>query len=344
MNIYILAVQHISLAVATIVTIVLGTPAQAHAQSVSVSTHPASFVSETNATLNARVSNPWNNSVVWFLIGTERDSLESSGWATRKKSVYHESVIDMYVSDLTPGTTYYYKAVATASNSADPAYGETMSFVARKNSPSITTGTTGGTTSGTSNATSVITEAPGIVTPTSAQLKGLSLPENGATTEAWFEWGTTTALGKSTARKNVGGTSASFDQMISELPSNTTHYYRAVVHNEKGVFQGATLSFTTRVDTTVGTVNNTNTKKSDVVSKKETETTRDNRSPFGASVYGSGFFPETAVGWVALVAVLFAIVFTANSMHNESIRRAEEKKRREKEAKEKNPLAFTLHG
>lgn len=347
MNIYILAIQHISLAVTTVAMVVLGAPASAQAQSVSVTTHPASFVSETNAKLGGHVSNPWNNSTVWFLVGTDRDSIETSGWATRKKSIYNEASFDIYISGLVPGTTYFYKAVAAANNSAEPSYGEIMSFVARKNSPTNnTTATTTGNASesGTSatNANSAITEAPGIITPTSAQLKGLSLPEAGTNTQAWFEWGTTSSLGKSTAKKQVGGTSASFDQMINELPSSTTHYYRAVIQNEKGVFQGAIMSFTTRADTTAGAVKNTTEQKTGTASKKDAETTRDNRSPFGASVYGSGFFPETATGWMVLVAILFAIVFTLNRMHDESVRRADEKKKREKEAKEKNVLAFPV--
>jgi len=76
-----------------------------------------------------------------------------------------------------------------------------------------------------------------------ATLKGTVNP-NGS---AHFEYGLTTAYGKSTANKNIPeGTSAvAVQAVITELPPNTTYHYRAVGTNSNGPGFGLDRTFTT---------------------------------------------------------------------------------------------------
>ncbi|OGI90424.1 hypothetical protein A2911_01650 [Candidatus Nomurabacteria bacterium RIFCSPLOWO2_01_FULL_40_15] len=67
---------------------------------------------------------------------------------------------------------------------------------------------------------------------------------NGNPTTAWFEWGTSTALGNQT-NKQTFTTDSSFSQMITGLSANTTYYYRAMATSSGGNAVGEIISFTT---------------------------------------------------------------------------------------------------
>jgi hypothetical protein len=79
-----------------------------------------------------------------------------------------------------------------------------------------------------------------------ATLNGSANPNGGATT-AWFEWGTTSALGNSTAKHLLGsGSSAlSYTASINGLTSNSTYYFRMDASNSAGTSYGSILNFTT---------------------------------------------------------------------------------------------------
>lgn len=64
---------------------------------------------------------------------------------------------------------------------------------------------------------------------------------------AWFEWGETQSLGRSTSKQylRVDNVPYRFCSSISNLTPCTTYYYRAVAQNSGGTSYGDTMSFTT---------------------------------------------------------------------------------------------------
>jgi hypothetical protein len=119
-----------------------------------------------------------------------------------------------------------------AQNSGGAAYGSDSSF----------------TTSACSTTTpTVVTSTTNNVSDSGARLYGRA-NANGASTSAWFEWGTSTAYGNATApHSNVGsGTSLiSFNFDLVDLQCGTTYHFRAVAQNAGGTDSGAGRSFTT---------------------------------------------------------------------------------------------------
>ena len=97
-------------------------------------------------------------------------------------------------------------------------------------------------------APAVVTGAATGITASTATLAGTVNP-NGADTQAWFLWGTSSTLAgaSQTAPVDVGSAAGS-DAMnagISALSANTAYYYQAVAENSSGTASGAILSFTT---------------------------------------------------------------------------------------------------
>ncbi len=96
-----------------------------------------------------------------------------------------------------------------------------------------------------SNPPVTVTSAATAVTPTSATLNGTVNP-NGLATTWYFEWGTTTAYGNTTAVTSAGtGTSTvSVNAGITGLTGGVTYHYRLVATNADGTSYGTDLTFT----------------------------------------------------------------------------------------------------
>ncbi len=93
---------------------------------------------------------------------------------------------------------------------------------------------------------SVVTGAPTLVGVTSARLNGVLAQSGGYNTNVYFEWGSTTALGFTTASLNAGsGSGATFFDSLTSLQPSTTYWYRAVATNAYGTARGELQSFTT---------------------------------------------------------------------------------------------------
>ena len=93
----------------------------------------------------------------------------------------------------------------------------------------------------------VATSSASSVGTTAARLNGSADP-NGAATNAWFQWGTSTAYGNVTSpQTNVGsGTSpVSYAFNLGSLACGTTYHFRAVASNTSGTAYGSDRSFTT---------------------------------------------------------------------------------------------------
>jgi hypothetical protein len=95
------------------------------------------------------------------------------------------------------------------------------------------------------NIQRVTTQLPSIGS-TSATLFGSAYPP-GLPTTAWFEWGTTTNYGNTTASLlfPANGGATNFSQNISGLVTNVNYHYRTVVSNRLGLAYGADQAFGT---------------------------------------------------------------------------------------------------
>jgi hypothetical protein len=139
------------------------------------------------------------------------------------------------ISGLTPGTTYYYCAIAR--NSEGTTFGPVLSFTTPASAPAATT----------SSATSL--------TGTSAQLNGDGNPGGDAAT-GWFRYSTvnpgtgndsfgTRAPASGGSSLGDGTSAVAYSQGIAGLDPGTTYYYCAIVSNSVGMAFGAIHSFTT---------------------------------------------------------------------------------------------------
>ena len=138
------------------------------------------------------------------------------------------------ISGLTPGTTYYFCALATSSVATG--YGTIASFT----TPELPVATT---------------SAASLVTNTTATLNGAGTPDGVAAT-GWFEYGTTnpgtcnTTFGTQApatggSALGTGGSAVTYAQAITGLAPLTTYYFCAFVSSTAGVGYGSVLSFTT---------------------------------------------------------------------------------------------------
>ncbi len=110
-----------------------------------------------------------------------------------------------------------------------------------------------GVSSGTPvSAPTVETDPATSVQSGSAILNGTVTP-NGAPTACWFEYGTSTAYGASTAPAAIGTGSVpvAVNAPVGGLLPSTLYHFRAVATNSAGATQGSDLTFTTSVDTNV---------------------------------------------------------------------------------------------
>lgn len=78
----------------------------------------------------------------------------------------------------------------------------------------------------------------------SAQLQAWIDPHSGSG-YAWFEYGTTTNYGSSTAHQSLGTTATNIHATITGLTAKTPYHYRAVAYNGGGTNYGGEAAFTT---------------------------------------------------------------------------------------------------
>ncbi len=151
--------------------------------------------------------------------GTTSQSLGSGTTATSTAAT---------LGSLAASTTYHYRLVA--SNSGGTTYGADMTF----------------TTSASGGAPTVTTGAASNISSNSATLNGSANPNLLATT-IYFQWGTTTAYGSTTASQSIGSGSQAVNVSanLSGLAPSTTYHYRLVASNSGGTTYGADASFAT---------------------------------------------------------------------------------------------------
>ena len=187
-------------------------------------TGAASGVTPTTATLSGSVD-PNGRATTWFFeYGTStaygsRTGARSAGSGTSARSA------SASVTNLTPGTLYHYRLVATSD--AGTSRGADRTF-ATTGPPLVRTG------------------AALDIGPSTARPTGNVNPQ-GRRTTWYFEYGTTTRYGSRTPSRNAG--SGFNDQTvswpISRLRTAVTYHYRLVARNGVGTTRGADLTFRT---------------------------------------------------------------------------------------------------
>jgi phosphodiesterase/alkaline phosphatase D-like protein len=166
---------------------------------------------------------------------------------------YHDldvgNVTEQVVTDLTPGTTYYYRVRAyTAIESGNYSEAMTVTTVPGTGLTSdVTTTSPEGINLGAIdyalvNAV-VTTNAATNITSSSATLNGTVNP-NGVTTTVHFEYGTTINYGSTTASASyTGNTAQNVSANIIGLHPNTTYHFRLVGTNTNGTTYGNDRTF-----------------------------------------------------------------------------------------------------
>lgn len=327
-------------------------------QSITVVTHPASFspIFETVVYLNGHVSNPRHNTKVLFEYGKNYSSLEKT---TQLVGKYDVVSVTIPVTDLEPGEKYYYRLVAMPENTGETIRGQRFWFIAGKEGSSsavvVAPPTQPPATGGASPV--AVTRLVGAAVQGTAILNGLALSGSAIATYGWFQWGASASLGEQTLRRSLGSlSSVEFSETISGLSSGgTLYYYRAVVQNARGTSYGSTLSFRTGTTVILATVPATDTTVAANPSTGQTEggiafeggddgfDALKEKSLAALFFAGDGFFPDTLLGWLFLVVLIFSIIALSNHFYGTRQKKKDEKKSAEKEKVENvfNPLQPT---
>ncbi len=205
----------------TVPTVVVSTPPGLPV----LATMAASSVTSASATLNGLVNPDGAAATACFEYGTSTNYGADTAGMTLGTGV-NSLAVNSSISGLLPGTTYHFHLVATN------AVGSTAGADATFATPAI--------------APSVITQSAGGITSSTATFNG-SVDPDGASTTAYFEYGTSTSYGVTTPVMNLGaGTSAlAVNALISGLLPMTTYHFHLVAASATGTTAGADATFAT---------------------------------------------------------------------------------------------------
>jgi photosystem II stability/assembly factor-like uncharacterized protein len=174
-------------------------------------------VGSTGAQVTGSVNPNGALTTYWFEYGTTT-SFGAQTTTTSAGAGSSPVPVEAVLTGLSQATTYHYRLVAQ--NSGGTSLGTSRQFTTA--SPPVTP-----PTAATGNAT--------VGTPTQATVRG-SVNPNGAATDYWFEYGTTTSYGQQTPVKSAGsgaGTVA-VEAELTGLAPGTQYHYRLVAENAGG--------------------------------------------------------------------------------------------------------------
>jgi hypothetical protein len=191
-----------------------------------VTTNPAAFIASFSATLKGSLNPDGLSTTFHFQYGTTT----SYGLTTAPQTQTGDTSrpVSANIISLTAQTTYHFRIVA--SNTAGTTFGSDRTFT--------TLTMTGFPIVTTKPATNVATFA--------ATLNGL-LDPHGLSTTVYFQYGTTTNYGRTTAvQSQTGNTFRNIAANIGGLASNTTYHFRIVATNSVGTRYGNDRTFITQ--------------------------------------------------------------------------------------------------
>ena len=190
-----------------------------------VATNAATNITSSSATLNGTVDPNAITTTVHFQYGTTTNY--GSTTANRNYSGNTTQNVSAEITGLTPNTTYHFRLVGT--NNRGTTVGSDRTF----------------TTSSVTGPPVVATSAATNIASFSAKLNG-SVDPNGLTTSVYFQYGTTTGYGLTTApQSHTGNTSLNISANVSGLTAITTYHFRIVSTNSAGTRYGSDRTFTT---------------------------------------------------------------------------------------------------
>ena len=206
----------------------------------TVHTDNATSIAQNGAILNGTVNTNGLVTEAWFEYGTNPNLASFDNTVTQNFVAGSiTQPVTQSISGLTPGTTYYFRLVA--SNAKGWTEGNIFSFTTRNPPPAVATGD------------------PSAITLTGATLNGTVNP-NGAATDAWFEYGPDPNMVSFTATDNQnlgsGRNPVAMDNTLSGLNSGATYYYRMVAASVEGEVEGAIKSFSTDFPAPAATTGN----------------------------------------------------------------------------------------
>jgi hypothetical protein len=195
----------------------------------TVATGSATYATP-NATLSASVNPNSVETKYFFEYGTTESygsytTTENAGSGTGAVTVYAP------ITGLAPGTTYYYRIVASS------ATGESV----------------GGPESFTTQPPPTATTSPASSVQEIKATLNASVNPNGLDTHYYFEYGTTTSYGSyipAPAGNDAGAGTASLPESatVTNLLSGTTYHYRVVASSSAGTTYGADQTLTTEYE------------------------------------------------------------------------------------------------
>ena len=192
----------------------------------AVATVAATPVGSASATLNAQISSTGGAAITQERFSWGSTPSCSDGYTSAIMG--NGNNFSYTLTGLTPSHTYYFQA--WADNSAGWGIGSALSF----------------TTTSAVKAPAVATAAASSVTANSAVMNGTVNP-NGASTSAYFQYGTTTSYG-STAQSITGiTTTQNLQTTVTGLAPSTIYHYRIVASNSGGTSYGSDMSFTATI-------------------------------------------------------------------------------------------------
>jgi len=177
---------------------------------IEVSTLSASDITSGSAVLRGYLSSmgPYSSVTVWFQWGS------STGYGnnTVQQTVYEAGPFSMQVSGLSPNSMYYFRAAAKPDLiGVSAVYGAPQNF----NTPgSANLAVSTGSVSGVNNNSATLV----------GYLESLGGYRNA---NVWFEWGTTTAYGQTTAMQTMYSP-GTFNYTLQGLNPGTIYHYRAL--------------------------------------------------------------------------------------------------------------------
>ena len=190
-----------------------------------VTTAPATNVASFSATLNGTVNPDGLTTTVHFQYGTTTNY--GSVTANQNYSGNTTKNVSANISGLSASTTYHFRVVATTSTATTYGSDKTFTTLSATGPPVVTT-----------NPVTYIASF-------SATLNGTVDP-HGLSTTVYFQYGTTTSYGHTTATQTTtGNTYQNVAANISGLTQTTTYHFRMVAINSAGTVYGADRTFTT---------------------------------------------------------------------------------------------------